>query len=338
MKTYSLLLIFFLFAFAVFNIPAQVSDSDFLELIDPDEIEEFYINEEETHLILKLFDEENIFRTIVKAGGIEVPDTDYAQGMIRKYTAQYLTSGGSKFLCASLSEGENYRLYVRSELKKRNMPAALEYLPMVESEYKINARSRSGALGMWQFMENSIAPFMKKNEWVDERLDPWLSTKAALSKLQDNYRVFKDWPLAIAAYNCGAGAMRRILESAEEKSFWYIAENGLLRDESVNYIPKLLAITAIAEHPERYDLIFPDADERIRYDSFDYVEVADSVHLDWLAMELRLDFDTLKKLNNSLIRNQTPPKETYRIRLPEGLGQTAEEILYFDCKFAEIER
>jgi membrane-bound lytic murein transglycosylase D len=128
------------------------------------------------------------------------------------------------------------------------MPPALEYLPVVESEYKPLATSRSGARGLWQFMENSIKPFMEKNEWIDERLDPWKSTDAALSKLQDNYKMFGDWPIAIAAYNCGAGAMQRILKKAPEKTFWYIAEKGLLRDQSVQYVPKFLAISELSEN------------------------------------------------------------------------------------------
>ncbi len=309
----------------------DLSSLSLTEKIDPDEIEPFFIDEDETKLILKIFDGK--FRTIKKAGGISVPENEYAQNQIRKFIAQYLTKRGSENLGGILENAENYRLFIRKELAKRKMPKALEYLPVVESEYKIGAKSRSGALGMWQFMENSISPFMKKNEWIDERLDPWISTKAALSKLQDNYKMFNDWAIAIAAYNCGAGAMRKILGSAEEKSFWFVAEKGLLRDESVNYIPKLIAITEISEHPERYNLFLPEISEyaELYYDNFDYVEIQNQTDLRALSLELRLDFDELKRLNNSLVQNKTPPKnflagKKYKLRLPSGLAETFYEI------------
>ncbi len=309
----------------------DLSSLSLTEKIDPDELEPFYIDEDETKLILKLFDGK--FRTIKKAGGIAVPETEYAQNQVRKFIAQYLTKRGSENLSEILKNAENYRLFIRKELEKRKMPKALEYLPVVESEYKISAKSRSGALGMWQFMENSISPFMRKNEWIDERLDPWISTKAALSKLQDNYKMFNDWAIAVAAYNCGAGAMRKILASAEEKSFWFIAEKGLLRNESVNYIPKLIAITEISEHPERYNLFLPEISKYagLYYDNFDYVELENQIDLHALSLELRLDFDELKKLNNSLVQDKTPPKiflagKRYKLRLPSGLSETFYEI------------
>lgn len=306
----------------------SASESEKAEKISEDELEPFYIDEDETKLILRIFDGK--FRTITKAGGISVPKSDYAQNQIRKFLAQCMTKRGSENLSQVLENAEIYRLYVRKELEKRKMPRALEYLPVVESEYKINARSRSGAVGMWQFMENSISPFLKKDEWTDERLDPWKSTDAALSKLQDNYRMFGDWAIAIAAYNCGAGAMRRILSESEEKSFWHIAEKGLLRDESVNYIPKLLAITEISEHPERYNVFLPEIPKyaELYYDDFDFVEAENQIDLYALSNDLRLDFDILKRMNNSLVQDKTPPYK-YQLRLPAGLAETFKWIYTF---------
>lgn len=309
------------------------------EKIDESELEPFYIDEEETKLILRLYS--GRFRTIKKTGGIEVPDTEYAQEQIKKFLVQFMTKRGSENLSTILKSAESYRLYVRKELKKRNMPKALEYLPVVESEYKINARSKSGALGMWQFMENSVYPYMKKNEWIDERLDPWKSTDAALSKLEDNYKMFGDWAIAIAAYNCGTGAMKRILEKAEEKSFWAVSEKALLKDESVNYIPKLLAVTEISEHPERYNVFLPEISKEaeLYYNNFDYLETEVQIDLHTLSLELRLDFDTLKRLNNSLIQDKTPPAdalkhEKYILRLPPGLKKSY-DILKIAGKKAE---
>ena len=275
-------------------------------------------------LLPALAEEEPAPKPLTCIGGINVPNLPYAQEMIQKYIHSYTdTEYAKKSLCQTLDNGELYRLYIRQELKKRNMPAALEYLPVVESEYKPLATSRSGARGLWQFMENSIAPFMKKNEWIDERLDPWLSTDAALSKLQDNYRMFGDWPIAIAAYNCGAGAMKKILASAKEKSFWCIAEKGLLRDQSVQYVPKFLAISELSEKGGEYGIRLPEITKSTRFAEFDYLTVHTSLTMERLASELRLDYTTLKMLNCALIHECTPPDADYNIRLPLGKGKAA---------------
>ena len=123
-------------------------------------------------------------------------------GINRKEVAalrnKYLTTH-KKWLYGILEDGESYRIFVRREIEKRKLPAILEYLPVVESDYKPAAKSRSGATGLWQFMLNSTRPYLICNEYVDERLDPWKSTEAALLKLQENYNMFGDWLLAITA-------------------------------------------------------------------------------------------------------------------------------------------
>lgn len=261
---------------------------------------------------------------LTRIGGIDVPNQAYAQKMIRNYIHAYTdTEFAKKSLAQVLDNGELYRLYIRQELKKRQMPPALEYLPVVESEYKPTATSRSGARGLWQFMENSIAPFMQKNEWIDERLDPWKSTDAALSKLQDNYAMFGDWAIAIAAYNCGAGAMRRILAAAPQKTFWYIAEQGLLRDQSVQYVPKFLAISELSEHGARYGIALPEITKSTRFAEFDYVTVSGQISMERLASELRLDYPTLRLLNRALVNSCTPPHAEYAVRLPAGMERAA---------------
>ncbi len=266
-------------------------------------------------------------RAVTAIGGLTIPNTSYAQSMIQKYIQLYTSNSGKKALVQTLDDAEPYRLYVRRELKKRKMPAALEYLPVVESNYKPLATSKSGARGIWQFMLNSIGKNLRKTDWIDERLDPWLSTDAALTKLQDNYKTFKDWPLAIAAYNCGAGAMRRILEKSPVKTFWYISEKGLLRDESVQYIPRLIAIAELSERGEDYGITLPEISKSTRFAEFDFVETTGIVFLSRLESELRMEEGLLAKLNPALLYGCTPDKEMYRLRLPSGMKKAAEYAL-----------
>lgn len=253
--------------------------------------------------------------------------------LTEKWRKFYSSEYHQKWLSAVLTNGERFRLYVRQKIAERNMPAILEYIPVVESGYTINARSKSGALGMWQFMENSIKPFLSKNDFLDERLDPWKATEAALSKLQDNYNTFGDWILAITAYNCGAGAMKRALNRAKEKNFWYLAEHNLLSTETKNYIPKLFALADLIENSEYYGVSFTKIDSETEKDlseivnSFDYVTVRNSYSLRRLANEIRMDESTLLSLNPALTLGITPPSFEYDIRLPSGMEQSAIDAL-----------
>ena len=237
---------------------------------------------------------------------------------------KYLTTH-KDWLYNLLDDAESYRIYVRNEIEKRNMPAILEYLPVVESNYTPGAKSRSGATGMWQFMLNSVHPFLICNEYIDERLDPWKSTEAALSKLQDNYKMFGDWLLAITAYNCGAGALKKAIKKAGSKDFWYLCENKYLSEQASQYVPKLLAIADVVENDAYYGIKMPHARDRngktidMRAGVFDYICVKRSVSIVKLARELRINENDLLSLNSSLIKGVTPPKTEYKIRLPEGM-------------------
>ncbi len=260
-------------------------------------------------------------------GGISVSEESWAQDKISYYINVFTQNFGKTQLYNSLDKSEYLRLYIRQELKKRNMPTALEYLPFVESEYTSTAISKSGAKGLWQFMDNSMAPFLKKTDWYDERYDPWKSTDAALTKLQDNYKMFNDWPLAIAAYNCGAGAMKTILKKTKNKSFWYIAQNNLLRDQSVQYVPKLLAVCELAQNSEKYGITIPEPSTNPYFADFDYIETSYSISLTRLAAELRVNPDTLRNLNTALLHDCTPPDCKYQLRLPPGLKSSAQIAL-----------
>ena len=137
---------------------------------------------------------------------------------VERFRQRYLSPKWTKLLHDCLENAMEYRLFVRQAIAEKEMPEILEYLPVVESNYKTSAKSKSGAIGMWQFMANSVYPFLTLNDYVDQRLDPWASTDAALKKLTDNYNYFGDWLIAIAAYNCGVGAMNRVLKKSEKRT------------------------------------------------------------------------------------------------------------------------
>lgn len=252
---------------------------------------------------------------------------------IQKFSQTYLSSKWNSLLKKDLDTAINYRLYVRKKIQEQHLPSILEYLPVVESNYKTTAKSSSGALGMWQFMSNSVKPFLMLNDYVDERLDPWKSTDAALKKLTDNYNYFQDWLLAIAAYNCGTGALIKILQKSPQKDYWYLVDNNLLPKQTALYIPKLIAIADIAENAEFYNIDISHRDEEFstlinnENQFFDSVTVSKAYSIPQLAREMQIKSEELKKLNPSFVKNFTHPSIKSEIRIPIGQKETAEKAL-----------
>ena len=245
----------------------------------------------------------------------------------------YLSEKWQKILRGILENAVEYRVYVRNCVSQRDVPLELEYLPVVESGYKTSVRSRSGAIGMWQFMANSVRPFLKLNEYVDERYDPWLSTQAGISKLQDNYRIFNDWLIAIAAYNCGNGAMTRSIKKAKTNDYWLLVEKKAIPKQTAEYIPKLIAIADIATNPEKYSIDLPHHDKeyeelvQARDAAFDYVKVRKPYMMAAIAKESGISEKTRKHLNPALTKGFTPPAAEYEIRLPLGSKESVENAI-----------
>lgn len=251
---------------------------------------------------------------------------------VERFRESYLSPERGAELFVILKNGERYRHYVRRRLLEEHLPLALEYIPVIESSYKADATPKDGrSVGLWQFLENSIAGYLRKSEWLDERLDPWKSTDAALKKLKANYDTFGDWLLAIAAYNCGAGAVGRALEKSGEKNFWVLCKKKLIPDHAIHYVPRLLAIADIAANEEFYEADLPefpfDSETYSPLDDFDYVEVSSQISLKRLAMEMRLDEKILAYLNPALLKGVTPPNEAYKIRLPARMENSARDAI-----------
>ena len=278
--------------------------------------------------------EENSSQKIIQKIPLSfVTEEMLARPEVEKFRRQYLNEKWLKHLYNVLESAMEYRLFVRKSVQDKNLPEILEYLPVVESNYKTSAKSKSGAIGMWQFMANSVYPFLILDDFVDERLDPWKSTEAALKKLTENYNYFNDWLIAIAAYNCGVGAMNKILRKAEKKDFWYLVDKKLLPQQTADYVPKLIAIADLAINSEYYQINLPNHNEEYemlineKNGNFDYIIVEKAYSLKQLASEMRMDYETLKKLNPSFVRGMTYPVKKSEIRLPLGMKKSAEDAI-----------
>ncbi|MFT5640637.1 MAG: membrane-bound lytic murein transglycosylase D, partial [Cyclobacteriaceae bacterium] len=147
-------------------------------------------------------------------------------------------------------------------LKKYNLPDALKYLAVVESGLRTNAVSHASAVGLWQFIPSTGKMYGLNEDWyVDDRMDPEKATDAACRHLKDLYRTFDDWELAIAAYNCGAGNVRKaIRRSGYKRKFWEIYR--YLPRETRSYLPQFVAIAYTFNYAFEHNLNY-EIDYRI---------------------------------------------------------------------------
>lgn len=256
--------------------------------------------------------------------GIDYPEDN---DLVQKYLKQYTTDYAKKWLTAVMKNGAPYRGYIRAKIAEMGLPECLEFLPVIESNFKIDAVSKSGAMGMWQFMKNSISPFgIRINEWMDERCDPWITTDAALKKLKENYDMLGDWPLALAAYNSGLGAVSRACKKNPDADYWTLCEKKQLKNESINYVPKFLAISDILTNPEYYGIEAIEFDETAHMD-YTYVNVKRNVDISLLAEEVSIDSKLIKFLNPALFYGVTPPNTLYKLRIPSEYADAVTELV-----------
>ncbi|MGQ0657643.1 MAG: LysM peptidoglycan-binding domain-containing protein [Chromatiales bacterium] len=161
-----------------------------------------------------------------------------------------------EFIERSTERSRPYLYHIVEELDKRQMPLDIALLPIVESAFQPHARSRSGAVGVWQFLPSTGRRFgLERSQWYDGRRDVLASTRAALDYLEQLHEQFdSDWLLAIAAYNCGERNVERAISAngaaGKPTDFWSLS----LPAETRVYVPRLLAVTAIVSSPLRHQV------------------------------------------------------------------------------------
>jgi membrane-bound lytic murein transglycosylase D len=238
--------------------------------------------------------------------------------LIDFYTGPYR----ERFIGA-LKRGARYLPFIREQLRKAKLPLDLAYLPLVESAYNPNARSRARAQGLWQFIASTARLYgLRCNGLVDERNDPYLSTEAAVQHLSDLYSTFGSWELALAAYNSGTGRVERAVRRAHGNTdFWQIRR--YLRRETRNYVPALWAVVVATKNPEAYGLPKIEDDPVC----LARVPVEGALDLDVLAERGNLDSDELADLNPALTRRLTPALGSYQLAVPCGEEKQVAQVI-----------
>ena len=220
---------------------------------------------------------------------------------------------------------ELYVHYIVEQLERRGMPRELGLLPVIESAYEPYAYSRARASGLWQFIPGTGSKYgLKQNWWYDGRRDVVESTRAALDYLQELHDEFNgDWLLAVAAYNCGEGAVERAIQrnqrAGKPTDFWHLK----LPTETRAYVPKLLAMRRLVARPGDYGLEFSRIPD-IAY--FTSVNTGGQIDLQVVAEIAGISKDDLYELNPAFHRWATDPTGPYKVLVPievaDGLEQT----------------
>ena len=198
-------------------------------------------------------------------------------------------------------------------LKSHHLPESLKYLAVVESGLRPHARSKAGAVGLWQFIPSTARLYgLKINKYVDERRDPYLSTDAACKFLKDLYQRFGNWELALAAFNSGPGRVSRAIYRSKSRSFWKMYR--YLPRETRAYVPQFIAITYVMNYSMHHAL-FPK--------SIQFLPESDTVHLTQaadlaaLAQALSVCKTDLLRLNPDYIWQYVPAStKAHILRLP----------------------
>lgn len=212
-----------------------------------------------------------------------------------------------------------WETHIAETLANLGLPAELAVLPHVESSFNPAAYSKVGAAGLWQFMRSTGRRYMRIDSAVDDRLDPFRSTEAAAQLLAYNYRLLGTWPLAITAYNHGAGGVRHAKESVGTDDIVKIVRTYRGRTfgfASRNYYVSFLAALDVDRNPDKY---FGPVD-RMSESRFQEVIVPGFVNIAPLAKALKIDSQKLRALNPALLRSvwdgQRHVPKAYRLRLP----------------------
>jgi len=212
-----------------------------------------------------------------------------------------------------LGVSQYYYPWMREIFDKHNVPEELIYLTIVESALNPVAVSRAGATGIWQFMYATGKAYqLEVNTFVDDRRDPFKATDAAARHLRDLYNIFNDWGLAISAYNCGAGGVRKaIARSGGKTDFWGV--KPFLPKETQNYFPYYVAALYLVNYHLEHGI--PFADLTIPF-AVDTIMVKKELHLQQVAEVLEIDIEDLKILNPQYKRLVIPAYcHPYPIRL-----------------------
>ncbi len=231
-------------------------------------------------------------------------------------------TGERSFFISSYQRSGLYRPDIVKELKRLGLPEELSWLPLVESGFKITALSSARALGLWQFIPSTGYKYgLERDQWIDERMDPEKSTRAAIAYLRDLHGMFGDWLTVLAGYNCGENRVLRVISRQHINyldRFWDLYHQ--LPYETARYVPRFLATLHIVRDPQKYgmDLGSPMTKQGSG-PGYEVVKTNKSMRLQDIAQHMNISEETLCQLNSEL-RYKITPENEYALKVPTDMA------------------
>lgn len=242
--------------------------------------------------------------------GLQLPE--YDNDIVRSYERLYTSHPAS--MSATLERARLYLFHIVEEVDKRHMPMEIALLPIIESSFNPSAQSSSAALGIWQFLPSTGRVFgLKQNKWYDGRRDVLTATRAALDYLDRLHAMFDDWPLALAAYNCGEGCVARAVAQNRARGLPTDLGSLNLPAQTRNYVPKLIAVRNIIRSPEQFDVTLDDIPNR---PSFKKVTLEFPVEAKTAARLAKMDMNDFLALNPGFQRRVIYAQSQSTLLLP----------------------
>jgi len=240
---------------------------------------------------------------------LDVPTNASIERCIRYYARKH-----PRDVTEGLKRGREYLPMIYTQLCDRGIPVESMWIPLIESGFRLHARSPSYAKGMWQLMPFTARRFgLRIDDWVDERVDPGLSTVAALDALEYFHDRMGCWLLAFAAYNSGEGRVNRAIREVGSRDFWRLASAKKLPSQTRFYVNAILALHHISQHADLYGFDFSFGEES----SLETVYLNHQAALQTIAACAELPTECIKSANPALKRFWTPPDyERFPLKLP----------------------
>ena len=240
---------------------------------------------------------------------IELPYNERVRAFILRYVRN-----NPKQVARLMRMSEYYFPIFEEALARYGLPYELRCVPIIESALNPMARSHAGAAGLWQFMPATGKLFgLEINSLVDERMDVLKATDAACRFLSSMYKVYQDWNLVIAAYNCGSGNVNKAIRRAGGKrDFWSIYP--YLPMETRNYVPIFIAANYAMNYGQEHGICKAPIDNKSMVT--DTICTTQRLHLQQVSENLYISMDELRRLNPQYSRDILPGGSAYALCLP----------------------
>lgn len=254
------------------------------------------------------------------------------------------TESGRTTFGERFARGGKYRGVIEHALREAGLPEDLVWLAAIESGFDPRATSQAGAVGLFQFIPETGALYgLDQSQWVDERRSITRSTTAAVAHLRDLYERFRRWDLALAAYNTGVeNVLRAMAKAAEARpkgapatpiGFAELAQQKLLPEETMNYVPQIVAFAIVANNRARFgmDAFHPDPPLELGE-----IAVPEGTRLRTIARAAGISTHLVREYNPEILRDRTPTYGgDYIIHLP---GERIQQTLAAFPAYLEHER